>query len=552
MPIQTLPSHLVNQIAAGEVVERPASVVKELVENSLDAGARQVDIEIQAGGQKLIRIRDNGGGISRDELGLALSRHATSKISSLEDLEAVVSLGFRGEALPSIASVSRFTIRSRAANGDAAWEVTADAGVTSEPRPVAHPAGTSVEVHDLFYNTPARRRFLRTERTEFGHIEKWLKRLALSRPDVGFTLQHNQRTVLTLPAAKTPEAELERLGRMLGESFAEQAVSIEAERDGIALRGFIALPTFNRSQPDLQYWFVNGRSVNDKTLAHAARHAYRDVLFHGRYPAILTDPVVGEHASALFRDAEAMLDQLIRERWLGARAVLGFFPAAADGDDIIVDTGDDTLRFCHLRQQKAKREDLAQWCLADYVAPESSGLKDYLGAFAVTAGIGIDEHVARFERDHDDYSAILLKALADRLAEAMAEYFHERVRRELWGYAPDEGLTNEQLIAEAYRGIRPAPGYPACPDHTEKGKLWQLLDVERRIDLRLTESFAMFPTAAVSGFYFSHPESRYFSVGKIDRDQVESYAARKGMSVAEAERWLAPNLGYDPGAADAA
>ena len=285
MPIQTLPSHLVNQIAAGEVVERPASVVKELVENSLDAGARQVDIEIQAGGQKLIRIRDNGGGISRDELGLALSRHATSKISSLEDLEAVVSLGFRGEALPSIASVSRFTIRSRAVNGDAAWEVTADAGVTSEPRPVAHPVGTSVEVHDLFYNTPARRRFLRTERTEFGHIEKWLKRLALSRPDVGFTLQHNQRTVLTLPAAKTPEAELERVGRMLGESFAEQAVSIEAERDGIALRGFIALPTFNRSQPDLQYWFVNGRSVNDKTLAHAARHAYRDVLFHGRYPA---------------------------------------------------------------------------------------------------------------------------------------------------------------------------------------------------------------------------------------------------------------------------
>ncbi|MEE4162032.1 MAG: methionine synthase [Woeseiaceae bacterium] len=274
--------------------------------------------------------------------------------------------------------------------------------------------------------------------------------------------------------------------------------------------------------------------------------------FHGRYPAILTDPVVGEHASALFRDAEAMLDQLIRERWLGARAVLGFFPAAADGDDIIVDTGDDTLRFCHLRQQKAKREDLAQWCLADYVAPESSGLEDYLGAFAVTAGIGIDEHVARFERDHDDYSAILLKALADRLAEAMAEYFHERVRRELWGYAPDEALTNEQLIAEAYRGIRPAPGYPACPDHTEKGKLWQLLDVGRRIDLRLTENFAMFPTAAVSGFYFSHPESRYFSVGKIDRDQVESYAARKGMSVAEAERWLAPNLGYDPGAADAA
>lgn len=285
MPIQKLPSHLVNQIAAGEVVERPASVLKELLENSLDAGSRSIDIDIQSGGQKLIRIRDDGAGIPRDELELALSRHATSKIGSLEDLESVVSLGFRGEALPSIASVSRFAVRSRATDADAAWEVTADGGSISEPRPVAHPGGTTVEVHDLFYNTPARRRFLRTERTEFGHIERWFKRLALSRPDVRFSLGHNQRTVMSLGPVDSAAAELDRVGKILGANFADNAVRIDAERDGIALRGYIALPTFSRSQPDMQYWFVNGRSVNDKTLAHAARHAYRDVLFHGRYPA---------------------------------------------------------------------------------------------------------------------------------------------------------------------------------------------------------------------------------------------------------------------------
>ena len=210
------------------------------------------------------------------------------------------------------------------------------------------------------------------------------------------------------------------------------------------------------------------------------------------------------------------------------------------------------MRLCHLRQQRAKPDGQPQFCLADFVAPEDSGVEDFVGAFAVTAGIGIDEHVARFEAAHDDYSAILLKALADRLAEAAAEYLHERVRREFWAYAPDEALGNEDLIAEAYRGIRPAPGYPACPDHTEKGKLWSLLDVEAQIGLRLTESFAMVPTAAVSGFYLAHPEARYFSVGKVDRDQVESYAERKQTSRAVAEKWLGPNLGYDARSADAA
>jgi len=272
--------------------------------------------------------------------------------------------------------------------------------------------------------------------------------------------------------------------------------------------------------------------------------------FHGKFPAILNDAVVGEATSSLFADANAMLDKIVSEKWLQAKAVLGFFPANSDDhDDLLVFSdaarSDETTRLCHLRQQRSKPAGQAQNCLADYVAPTATGLADHVGAFAVTAGIGIEEHVARFEADHDDYSAIILKALADRLAEASAEYFHERVRRELWAYATDEELSNKELIAEQYAGIRPAPGYPACPDHTEKKKLWELLDVEASIGLKLTESYAMYPTAAVSGFYFSHPEARYFAVGKIDRDQLESYAERKGMSVVEAEKWLTPNLGYD-------
>ncbi|NNL64118.1 MAG: methionine synthase [Woeseiaceae bacterium] len=273
--------------------------------------------------------------------------------------------------------------------------------------------------------------------------------------------------------------------------------------------------------------------------------------FHGKFPQILEDATVGEAASALFDDASAMLEKIIDEKWLTARAVLGFHPAnAADHDDILVFADEDREealhRLVHLRQQRSKSPGQAQSCLADYVAPSG---QDYIGAFAVTAGIGIEQHVERFEKAHDDYNAIVLKALADRLAEALAEYMHERTRREFWAYAPDEQLSNQALIAEDYRGIRPAPGYPACPDHTEKAKLWALLGVESSIGLRLTESYAMYPTAAVSGFYFSHPDARYFAVGRIDRDQVESYAARKGISVEEAEKWLAPNLGYDPAAA---
>ena len=308
--------------------------------------------------------------------------------------------------------------------------------------------------------------------------------------------------------------------------------------------------------------FTGSRVFDDIDLAVIAEYIdwmpfFNAWEFHGKYPAILSDATVGEAATSLHNDAVAMLEKIISERWLQARAVIGFFPTNSDGNDDLLLFADDnrvsgTERLCHLRQQRAKPDGQPQNCLADFVAPRDTGVADYIGGFAVTAGIGIDDHVASFERAHDDYSAIILKALADRLAEALAEYLHAQVRLEHWAYAPDERLGNDDLIAEKYRGIRPAPGYPACPDHTEKAKLWSLLDVEANIGLSLTESFAMMPTAAVSGFYFSHPDARYFAVGKIDRDQVESYASRKGMSVAEAEKWLAPNLGYEPSAADAA
>ena len=243
-----------------------------------------------------------------------------------------------------------------------------------------------------------------------------------------------------------------------------------------------------------------------------------------------------------------MLTQIIAEKWLQAKAVVGFFPANQVGDDDIEVYADDSrsqvlTTLHHLRQQNQKPPGRPNQCLADFVAPKDTGLKDYIGAFAVTAGLGIDEHVKRFEADHDDYHAILAKALADRLAEAFAEYLHERVRKE-WGYARDEELSNDELIAEKYRGIRPAFGYPACPDHTEKRKLFDLLGAEE-IGMGLTETFAMTPAASVSGIYLAHPKARYFNVGPIGRDQLASYAARKGRPVAELERWLAPNLSHE-------
>lgn len=300
--------------------------------------------------------------------------------------------------------------------------------------------------------------------------------------------------------------------------------------------------------------FTGLKSFDDYPLAELRDYIDWTPFFHtwelkGRYPKIFDDAQKGVEAKKLFADAQAMLDKIINEKWLSARAVIGLFPASAIGDDIEIytdNTRSDVKAVLHnLRQQQEKPPGKPNLCLTDFIAPKSTGLHDYIGGFAVTAGIGIDVKVAEFEADHDDYNSIMLKALADRLAEAFAERMHLRVRTEFWAYAADETLSKDELIKENYKGIRPAAGYPASPDHTEKDILWQLLDAEKTAGITLTESKAMLPTAAVSGIYYAHPEASYFAVSKINRDQVEEYAQRTGMTVAEAERWLSPNLGYD-------
>ena len=286
--IELLSPRLANQIAAGEVVERPASVIKELLENSIDSGAKRIDVDVEQGGVKLLRVRDDGSGISPDDLPLALARHATSKIRDLEDLERVMSLGFRGEALASISSVARLTLTSRTRSADQAWQVETE-GRDMAPRvqPAAHPVGTSVEVRDLFFNTPARRKFLKAEKTEFDHLQEVIKRLALARFDVAFHLRHNGKTILSLHEANDDAARARRVSAICGAGFLEQALPIEIERNGLRLWGWVGLPTFSRSQADLQYFFVNGRAVRDKLVAHAVRQAYRDVLFNGRHPTFV-------------------------------------------------------------------------------------------------------------------------------------------------------------------------------------------------------------------------------------------------------------------------
>jgi 5-methyltetrahydrofolate--homocysteine methyltransferase len=274
----------------------------------------------------------------------------------------------------------------------------------------------------------------------------------------------------------------------------------------------------------------------------------------GKFPQILDDATVGAAARQLYHDAQQMLQRIIDEGWLTANAVIGLFPANSVGDDIEVYctnhesriTQHERLTTIHtLRQQMEKPPGRPNYALADFIAPKESGVQDYVGFFAVTAGIGLDDKVRAFEANHDDYNSILLKALADRLAEAFAEHLHERVRREFWGYAADECLESSALIDEKYRGIRPAPGYPACPDHTEKGELFRVLQAEAHTGMSLTESYAMLPTAAVSGYYFAHPDAAYFGLGRIGQDQVIDYAQRKEMDVTTMERWLAPNLGYE-------
>ncbi|WP_273822293.1 DNA mismatch repair endonuclease MutL [Pseudomonas asplenii] len=286
--IELLSPRLANQIAAGEVVERPASVIKELLENSLDSGARRIDVDVEQAGVKLLRVRDDGSGISADELPLALARHATSKIRNLEDLEQVMSLGFRGEALASISSVARLTLTSRTRDADQAWQVeTEGREMEARVQPAAHPVGTSVEVRDLFFNTPARRKFLKAEKTEFDHLQEVIKRLALARFDVAFHLRHNGKGILALHEANDDASRARRVAAVCGSGFLEQALPIDVERNGLHLWGWVGLPTFSRSQADLQYFYVNGRAVRDKLVAHAVRQAYRDVLFNGRHPTFV-------------------------------------------------------------------------------------------------------------------------------------------------------------------------------------------------------------------------------------------------------------------------
>jgi DNA mismatch repair protein MutL len=285
MRIRILPSELVDQIAAGEVIERPASVVKELVENSLDAGSRRIEVDVERGGTGLIRVRDDGCGIARQELTIALSRHATSKIASLEDLESVATLGFRGEALPSIGSVSRLRVVSRPQDAEQAAEVAVDGGRVSEVRPAAHPPGTTIEIRDLFYNVPARRKFVRSDSTELGHIARLMERLALSRFDVAFRLRNGDRAALDVPALASAAGEEARLAAILGKDFSARALPVRHAAGPVEISGWVGLPTASRAQPDQQFWFVNGRSVRDRLLMNAVRLAYRDVLYGGRYPA---------------------------------------------------------------------------------------------------------------------------------------------------------------------------------------------------------------------------------------------------------------------------
>jgi DNA mismatch repair protein MutL len=344
MPIRVLPDELVDQIAAGEVIERPASVVKELVENALDAGATRIEIDIERGGVGLVRVRDDGGGIAAGELQLALARHATSKIASLEELEALTTLGFRGEALPSIGSVSRLRILSRTATAGQGAELSLDGGASARVRPAAHPAGTTVEVRDLFFNVPARRKFVRSDATELGHIARLVERLALSRFDVSFRLRHGSRVLLEMPAAADASAEPTRVAQVLGEDFPAAAVAVRHAAGAVLLSGWAGLPTRSRAQPDQQFWFVNGRSVRDRLLLNAVRLAYRDVLYHGRHPAyalyLTLDPKlvdVNAHPAKLevrFRDGRQIHDFVFHalERALAATRPQPL-AAAASGRD---------------------------------------------------------------------------------------------------------------------------------------------------------------------------------------------------------------------------
>jgi DNA mismatch repair protein MutL len=405
LPIQLLSDALISQIAAGEVIERPASVVKELVENSLDAHAKRIEVELERGGCGLIRVRDDGIGIQPEEIALALARHATSKIASLDDLESVATLGFRGEALPSIASVSRLSLISRSAAAGHAWSVEARDGTLAAPVPAAHPPGTSVEVRDLFFNVPARRKFLRSDATEYQHIVRMLERLALSRFAVAFTLVHNGKTVWSLPPAQTAAERLARVAKICGDDFAAHVIELQYDTESLRLSGWLALPTFSRSQSDLQFAFLNGRFVRDKLLAGAVRLAYQDVMFHGRFSAYLLylelDPTlvdVNAHPQKLevrFRDSRRIHDFVFRTL---ERVLADTRPSAESAGSAPLDWLTGSARFDRVAQPSQARfmlpegrasrpaEDAYRGLVQRGSVGEASSADEYL---AVGAGVGV-------------------------------------------------------------------------------------------------------------------------------------------------------------------
>jgi len=461
LSIQVLADELVNQIAAGEVIERPASVVKELVENSLDAGATRVDVELERGGCGLIRVRDDGSGIAPPDVAIALARHATSKITSLDDLEHIATLGFRGEALPSIASVSRLSLTTRSAAAEHGWTVEARHGECAAPTPASHPRGTTVEVRDLFFNVPARRKFLRTESTEFTHAVRMLERLALSRFDVAFNLTHNGRNVWTLPVAGSAAARLARVARVCGEEFAAHVIELRHETESLNLTGWLALPTFSRSQSDLQFAFLNGRFVRDKLLAGAARLAYQDVLFSGRFPAYLLylqlDPTmvdVNAHPQKLevrFRDSRRIHDFLFRTV---ERALAGTRP---NGDS----AGSAPLDWLTGSAQHAA--ELPPPAQARFFLPEAQSRR---GADAYRSFLGTDGSAVQDEAPHDGkplgyaiaqlHGVYILAQTADGMVLVDMHAAHERVMYEAMKKLLAGETAQQQLLVPEVLRVTPA------------------------------------------------------------------------------------------------